>query len=77
MSESLNRTRIPIEGMACRACAKRVRKTLERMPGVNAAEVDLKGELATVSYDPARADEVAMAERIRAAGFRPGTGSPE
>ncbi|MDT9000756.1 heavy metal translocating P-type ATPase [Paucibacter sp. APW11] len=40
---------IPISGMSCASCVKRVEKALLAVPGVNRAEVNLSTELASVS----------------------------
>jgi cation transport ATPase len=45
------RLRLPIEGMTCATCARRVERALGRLPGVEAS-VDLAGESADVHYDP-------------------------
>ena len=47
---------LPIEGMTCASCVRRVEKGLEKVPGVTAANVNLATERATVVYDPAVAD---------------------
>src|SRR5919112_6778624 len=47
---------LPIEGMTCASCVRRVEKGLAKVPGVTAANVNLTTERATVAYDPAVAD---------------------
>ena len=46
---SLAPTTLPIQGMTCAACAGRVQRALEKLPGVSAASVNLATETAEVS----------------------------
>ena len=45
---------LALEGMTCAACAVRIEKVLNRVPGV-AASVNFATESASASFDPARA----------------------
>ncbi|HKP74734.1 MAG TPA: cation transporter, partial [Longimicrobiaceae bacterium] len=47
------RVDLPITGMHCAACARRVEASLARAPGVHRAGVNLATSMATVEYDPA------------------------
>ncbi|HET7230709.1 MAG TPA: heavy metal translocating P-type ATPase [Longimicrobium sp.] len=51
--ESLDRIDLPITGMTCAACARRVERSLSKAPGVRRAGVNLATSRATVEYDPA------------------------
>ena len=51
---------IPVSGMTCAACQSRVQRTLNKVPGVSDASVNLMMGSATVSYDPS-----AVPARIR------------
>ncbi|CAN5548030.1 heavy metal translocating P-type ATPase [soil metagenome] len=62
-------TTIPIEGMFCASCVKRVERKLERVPGVSDVSVNLATERASVSYDPAQASESDLHEAIESAGY--------
>ena len=53
---STNELTLPITGMTCASCVRRVEKALKRVEGVSEASVNLATERATVVYDPARAD---------------------
>jgi P-type Cu+ transporter len=44
--------RLPITGMTCASCVRRVEKALEKVDGVTRASVNLATERATVAYDP-------------------------
>jgi copper chaperone CopZ len=55
--------------MHCGACVKRVERALGQIPGVTSAKVNLIAGRAKVSYDPAQANEDALREAVRGAGF--------
>src|SRR5215204_4116779 len=63
---------LPIEGMTCASCVRRVEKGLEKVPGVTAANVNLATERATVAYDPAVADLATLRIAVERAGYRVG-----
>ena len=63
---------LPIEGMTCASCVRRVEKGLEKVPGVTAASVNLATERATVAYDPAVADLATLRTAVERAGYRVG-----
>ena len=63
---------LPIEGMTCASCVRRVEKGLEKVPGVTAANVNLATERATVAYDPAVADLATLHSAVERAGYRVG-----
>ncbi|MGE3248283.1 MAG: heavy metal translocating P-type ATPase, partial [Beijerinckiaceae bacterium] len=60
--------KLAVEGMTCATCAGRVEKALNGMDGV-ACEVNLAGDEAIVSFDPARTNGAAIAEAIEDAGY--------
>ncbi|MFN8470933.1 MAG: heavy metal translocating P-type ATPase [Anaerolineae bacterium] len=59
---------LPIEGMTCASCVRRVEKALTKVPGVEEASVNLATEKAHVVYDP----NVATLEQLNAAVERAG-----
>src|SRR5215212_5698172 len=63
---------LPIEGMSCASCVRRVEKGLEKVPGVTTASVNLATERATVAYDPAVADLATLRTAVERAGYRVG-----
>src|SRR5215212_4917969 len=65
-------TVLPIEGMTCASCVRRVEKGLEKVPGVTAANVNLATESATVAYDPTVADLAMLRTAVERAGYRVG-----
>ena len=59
---------LALEGMTCAACAARIQKALDHMPGVE-AEVNFATETARVDYDRARADVDALLAAVARAGY--------
>ena len=59
---------IPVRGMTCATCAGRVEKALAGLPGVHAS-VNLVGEHADVSFDPAQTSPQALAAAVEQAGY--------
>ena len=59
---------LALEGMTCAACAARIEKTLNRLPGVEAA-VNFGTESARVDYDRARSDVGALLAAVARAGY--------
>ena len=59
---------LPIEGMTCAACATRIEKNLNKLPGVEAV-VNFANEKARVSYDDQQIKTAALIEAIEKAGF--------
>ena len=62
------RVDLALEGMTCAACAARIEKTLNRLPGVEAS-VNFATESASVRYDRARADVAALLAAVARAGY--------
>ncbi|MCV2369809.1 heavy metal translocating P-type ATPase [Roseateles oligotrophus] len=59
---------IPVAGMTCASCVKRVEKALLRVPGVSGAEVNLATETASVSGSAALT-LAPLREAVEAAGY--------
>ncbi|HEY4556413.1 MAG TPA: heavy metal translocating P-type ATPase, partial [Lysobacter sp.] len=68
--------RFPVEGMTCASCVGRVERALRKLPGIDAATVNLATETAEVrgAALPAIAD---IDTAVAAAGYRVGTGETE
>jgi P-type Cu+ transporter len=60
---------IPVSGMTCAACSARVQRTLQKTPGVTAANVNLMTGSATVDFDPVATTPDRLVEAIRATGY--------
>jgi Cu+-exporting ATPase len=59
----------PVEGMTCASCVNRITRFLQRVEGVEDANVNLAAETATVRFDPAVVGVAAMVEAVEAAGY--------
>ncbi len=60
---------LPITGMTCASCVRRVERTLGKVAGVQGASVNLASERATVSYDPAQAGLDELKAAVERAGY--------
>ncbi|MDR6554835.1 heavy metal translocating P-type ATPase [Paenibacillus qinlingensis] len=61
---------LQLEGMTCAACAQRIEKTLNKMPGVSVATVNFAMETAHVVYNPADLTVSDMQKRVEKLGFK-------
>ena len=60
---------LPITGMTCAACARRVETKLSRAPGVRRAGVNFATGRATVEYDPAECGAAELVGAVESAGY--------
>src|SRR5438045_866186 len=60
---------MPITGMTCASCVRRVEKALGKVPGVQEASVNLATERARVVFDTSVANPVALKAAIEKAGY--------
>jgi P-type Cu+ transporter len=60
--------KLPIEGMTCASCVRRVEKALKSVPGVASAEVNLATETAAVTLTDGASPE-ALVTAVRNAGY--------
>ena len=67
-SPPAQRVEFGLTGMTCAACAARIEKVLNRVPGV-AATVNFATETAAVGFDPAIADPAQMIAAVARAGY--------
>ena len=63
------RIELPISGMTCAACARRVEKSLSGVDGVASANVNFATEKAAVEYDPASTKADDLARVVEGAGY--------
>jgi Cu+-exporting ATPase len=68
---------LPIEGMTCASCVRRVEKSLAKVPGVADANVNFATEQAVVRFDPVVADLGDLRAAVEKAGYRVGAGVEE
>lgn len=59
-----------ITGMHCAGCANSVKKVLEQIDGISAADVNLAAEKATVHFSEQSIDDHAVVEAVQKAGFK-------
>jgi Cu+-exporting ATPase len=69
MGEERARISLPVTGMTCAACARRVEKALSGTDGVRAANVNFATEKATVEYDPASVGLGRLVGAVEDAGY--------
>ncbi|KYF86899.1 ATPase, partial [Sorangium cellulosum] len=67
--EQRARTDLPVQGMTCAACVRRVEKALRATPGVAEATVNLVTQRATIAYDARTTTPAALAHAIVEAGY--------
>ena len=60
---------LPVTGMTCASCVRRVEKALKKAPGVLDANVNLATEQATVAYDPAVVAPGQLLAAVEGAGY--------
>lgn len=60
---------LPIQGMSCAACARRIESGLAKTPGVRRANVNLATARATVHYDPSLTGVRRLIEKVRDVGY--------
>jgi P-type Cu+ transporter len=60
---------LPIEGMTCASCVRRVEKSISKLPGVESVAVNLATEQAAVRYDPAQVDREQFRLAVVKAGY--------
>jgi Cu+-exporting ATPase len=63
---------LPIEGMTCASCVRRVERALSKVEGVEEAGVNLATERAHVVYDPSLADVPKLRAAVEKAGYKVG-----
>jgi Cu+-exporting ATPase len=61
---------IPIGGMTCAACAKRIEKAVGKVEGVLSVSVNFATEKATIAYDPRQAKLSSIRAAIEDAGYQ-------
>ncbi len=61
--------RLPIGGMTCASCVRRVERALEKKEGIHAVAVNLATERATIDFDPQIISPSEIVSTIEAAGY--------
>jgi mercuric ion binding protein len=60
---------LDVQNMTCALCPITVKKSLEQVPGVASAKVDLDKKTATVQFDPDKAAPAVLVKATTNAGF--------
>src|SRR5918995_30916 len=60
---------IPVTGMTCASCVRRVERALSKKEGVASASVNFAAEKATVEYDPKTTSPDDLIGTIEGAGY--------
>lgn len=68
-------TELKVEGMTCGHCAQTVTGALQKVEGVERAQVDLDAGRARVEYDEARTDVQEMIRTVSEQGYSAQPGS--
>jgi Cu+-exporting ATPase len=68
-TRGLSTVTIPVTGMKCASCVRRVERALSEGEGVSEARVNFAAETATVEYKPGATSPEKLVEAIRSAGY--------
>jgi mercuric ion binding protein len=60
---------LDVQNMTCSVCPITVKKSLQKVPGVTDAKIDLDRGTATVRFDTGKADVAALVKATTEAGF--------
>jgi Cu+-exporting ATPase len=68
-ADTVETTTLRITGMTCAGCARTVETTLQRVPGVQSASVNLMTQEAVVTHAPGTAQDTDLTAAVTAAGY--------
>lgn len=69
MENNIKQTSYKITGMTCAACSARIEKVINKMEGVEEANVNLALEKSVIKYDPDKVTEEDFEKKIEALGY--------
>lgn len=69
MENNIKQTSYKITGMTCAACSARIEKVINKMDGVEEANVNLALEKSVIKYDPEKVTEEDFEKKIEALGY--------
>ncbi len=75
--EKIQRSQLPVTGMTCANCVAAVERNIKKEPGVQAANVNLTTERATVEYNPEQTNLDNLIKRVQKAGYDIALGEAE
>lgn len=67
---ALQRRTLRLDGAACEACAIRLEKRVEKIPGVRKATATYLGKILCLTFDDTVSDEAAVLQSVRATGAK-------
>ncbi|MFW6040275.1 MAG: heavy metal translocating P-type ATPase [Thermoplasmatota archaeon] len=67
--ERRQRKDIPIEGMHCASCAQTIKKSLDKLEGIDKSNVSYASERASIEFDPDKVGMDDISEAISKAGY--------
>ena len=68
-SPELREVTLPVGGMTCASCVRRVERALMKVPGVVEARVNLATEQATVDFDDQLCTTADMSQAVESVGY--------
>lgn len=75
MKEEIERVDLPVTGMTCSACARRIERKLSKATGVQRAGVNFATARATVEYNPAATNVGKLIETVKDVGYGTAVGA--
>ena len=69
-SGDATRAELHVEGMTCEGCESGVKAALEKLEGVQEAEISHKRSRATVTYDPAKVTPRELLAAVESVGYK-------
>jgi periplasmic mercuric ion binding protein len=66
---TLQTVTLEVKNMTCAVCPITVKKALEKVPGVTDAKVDFDKKIASVSFDPEKANVAQLTKATTDAGY--------
>ena len=63
------KTTLNVEGMTCASCSARIEKILNKLDGVQSANLNLMAKRAIIEYDPEKVSVEDFIKAIERAGF--------
>lgn len=66
---TIKKTELAVTGMTCAACASRIEKGLQKVPGVSSATVNLATEKASVTYDDQESSINEVQQKVEQLGY--------
>lgn len=64
---------IPIEGMSCMMCVKKIEEGLKSEKGIQSVQVNLEKNNAILYYNPEETASSEITEKIEKLGYKPGS----